>query len=105
MAMTETRPAPEATAEAPPQAVPADPAIAYHPPVELYDLATDPNEWTNLADDPAQATIRADLLARLHAWMRDTDDPLLAGPVTSPSHRRAIDVLISPESSHGTAPA
>lgn len=74
-------------------AVPSNPAVVYHPPVELYDLTTDPNEWINLADDPASAAIRADLLSRLHAWMSDTDDPLLTGPVTSPSHERAIEAL------------
>jgi len=34
-----------------------------------------------------------DLLARLHGWMRDTDDPLLAGAVTSPLHRKALATL------------
>ncbi|HEX5164146.1 MAG TPA: sulfatase [Thermomicrobiales bacterium] len=73
--------------------VPANPAEAYHPPVELYDLRTDPNEWINLADDPAYATTRAELLVQLLTWMRDTSDPLLDGPVLSPSHERAIRAL------------
>jgi N-sulfoglucosamine sulfohydrolase len=74
-------------------AVPLDPATAYHEPVELYDLTTDPWEQTNLADDPAHAAIRADLLTRLATWMRETDDPLLAGPVESPAHRHAAQAL------------
>ncbi len=75
-------------------AVPANPAIAYHPPLELYDLSTDPNEHTNLANDPARAAIRSNLLARLHAWMQDTTDPLLSGPVVSPSHEQAVNALV-----------
>ena len=73
--------------------IPENPATAYHPPLELYDLTTDPNEQANLANHPAHAATRADLLARLQTWMRDTADPLLAGPVVSPSHERAMRVL------------
>jgi hypothetical protein len=32
---------------------------------ELYDLARDPDEMINLWDDPASATLRADLVLRL----------------------------------------
>jgi arylsulfatase A-like enzyme len=73
--------------------IPADPARAYHPPIELYDLDADPNEWRNLADEPDHAAIRGDLLSRLGRWMRDTGDPLLAGAVTSPLHRRVVGML------------
>ena len=73
--------------------VPADPALAYHPLLELYDLAADPHEWRNLADDPAHADTLRDLLARLGRWMVDTADPLLAGAVTPPLHRRALAML------------
>ena len=72
---------------------PPDPALAYHPPLELYDLASDPHEWHNLADAAAYADIRRDLLDRLGRWMRETGDPLLAGAVTSPLHRRAVCML------------
>ena len=47
---------------------------------QLFDLFRDPNEACNRADDPAYAGVLADLRTRLDAWMRDTDDPGLAGP-------------------------
>ncbi|MEM9881627.1 MAG: sulfatase [Planctomycetota bacterium] len=51
---------------------------------ELYDLAHDPNEAHNLADDPAHAATLDDLRGRVDRWMRDTDDPLLRGPIPVP---------------------
>lgn len=43
--------------------------------VELYDRATDPDEMHNVADDPAQAAIRVELLTRLNAgWQAATPD-------------------------------
>ena len=44
-------------------------------------LWLDPNEGVNRVDDPALATVRADLEGRLLAWMVRTDDPLLGGSV------------------------
>ena len=46
----------------------------HRPAVELYDLATDPLEWNNLADDPAQAETLAALRAKLDAWMSQQGD-------------------------------
>ena len=54
------------------------------PAEQLFDLVFDPNEAANLAGDPAHAGVREDLAARLEAWMRETDDPLLDGPVVPP---------------------
>jgi len=45
----------------------------------LYDLAADPTESCNVADDAAQADLLADMRTRLQAWMEATTDPLLAG--------------------------
>lgn len=50
---------------------------------ELYDLETDPNEWTNLAADPA----RAELKQRLAKWLPKSSTPPIAGSVL-----RLIDV-------------
>ena len=46
----------------------------------LY-LVFDPNEASNLVDDPAYEAVLAELRARLLDWMQATDDPLLHGPV------------------------
>lgn len=54
------------------------------PMVELYDLAHDPHERHNLADDPAHAGVRFHLLDQLYAWLRETDDPIIRGPVPAP---------------------
>ena len=59
-------------------------------PVELYDLAADPGERTNLAGQAALAATEADLRRQLRASMEATDDPLLAGPVASPYYHDAL---------------
>jgi arylsulfatase A-like enzyme len=58
--------------------------------VELYDLREDPLEQRNLAGAAAFKGIERELDERLWKLMRDTDDPLLAGPVASPRYRRAV---------------
>lgn len=63
------------------------------PPFELYDLATDPNEMTNLAEIASYQDIKDNLRQQLLAWMRDTEDPLLDGPVPSPYYIRATQQL------------
>ncbi|HEY9409613.1 MAG TPA: sulfatase [Jiangellaceae bacterium] len=54
------------------------------PAEELYDLRVDPWQSHNVAGEPEYAMVRADLAARLDRWMRDTDDPVLTGPVSGP---------------------
>jgi arylsulfatase A-like enzyme len=51
---------------------------------QLYDLAFDPNEASNLAADPAYEDVRRRLDERLHEWMAETGDPLLHGDPLPP---------------------
>ncbi len=44
------------------------------PEFELYDISADPNEFYNLADDPAFAQVLADLQNRIATWMVNTND-------------------------------
>jgi arylsulfatase A-like enzyme len=46
--------------------------------IQLFDLANDPWEMTNLADDAGYATIRARLEEGLRAWQHEVGDPLQA---------------------------
>ena len=55
------------------------------PTEQLYDLLHDPNEADNLAGEPALESVLQELRGRLAAWMRETQDPLLDGPVPAPS--------------------
>lgn len=43
-------------------------------PEELFDLEKDPNEFNNVAEDPAYASVLADLRGRLEDWMNETND-------------------------------
>jgi N-sulfoglucosamine sulfohydrolase len=52
---------------------------------QLYDLLLDPAEGGNLAAAAAAAEPLAELRGRLDAWMRETGDPLLDGPVAPPA--------------------
>lgn len=54
------------------------------PPEQLFDLLFDPMERENLAERPDAAAPLAEMRGRLDRWMRDTHDPLLAGPVPLP---------------------
>jgi len=73
--------------------VPPNHAAAYHPHVELFDLTKDPWEQNDLAQRPAFAAVRDDLLQRLHRHLVETQDPILQGAITSPQHRRAVEIL------------
>jgi N-sulfoglucosamine sulfohydrolase len=55
---------------------------------QLYDLVLDPAEGENLAADPASGEVLEEMRARLDAWMRETEDPLLDGTVTAPPGAR-----------------
>ena len=55
---------------------------------QLYDLVQDPTERRNLAKDLAHQEILKELKDRLYQWMKDTEDPLLAGKVEKPAGAR-----------------
>ena len=61
-----------------------------HAPAErrLHDLLLDPEERTNLIDRPDCAAVARELEARLLAWMRETNDPLLDPGWSPPGHLR-----------------
>jgi N-sulfoglucosamine sulfohydrolase len=48
--------------------------IEWHPPEELYDTDSDPNELNNLADDAQQADKLKELRGKLVAWMESAKD-------------------------------
>jgi len=73
--------------------VPENPATAFHPHLELYDLVKDPWEQVDLAKKPECAAIRNELARRLYKHMVETDDPLLRGAVTSPQHETTLKML------------
>ena len=52
-------------------------AYIHRPRFELYDLAADPNETTNLADHPAHAARVAGFCDKLKAFQQQTQDPWL----------------------------
>lgn len=54
------------------------------PEEQLYDLVLDPAEGANLAGEPEAAGALEDMRGRLDAWMTETGDPLLDGPVEPP---------------------
>lgn len=57
----------------------------------LYDLIFDPNETHNLVGHEETQEVLAGMKARLEAWMRDTEDPLLKGAVQAPSGAEVND--------------
>jgi arylsulfatase A-like enzyme len=58
--------------------------------VELYDLDADPVETHNLAGTPGVEAVEQKLSEELWSWMKETGDPLLNGPISSPRYRQAM---------------
>jgi arylsulfatase A-like enzyme len=54
------------------------------PEEQLYDLVLDPAEGNNLAGEAANQEVLEELRKRLGAWMVETEDPLLDGPIAPP---------------------
>ncbi len=51
------------------------------PKEELFDIENDPEEFHDLAADPQYVDTKNELAAHVDQWMRNTDDPLLKGPI------------------------
>jgi hypothetical protein len=45
----------------------------------LFDLERDPHQFTNVADDPAYASVRAECAGRLLSWGMRHDERTLTG--------------------------
>lgn len=58
---------------------------------QLYDLLFDPHETRNIARDPAQRAVLAELRESLLEWMIRTRDPLLAGGAAVPRAPVVVD--------------
>lgn len=58
--------------------------------IELFDLDADPNEFNNLADQPEYADTQRHLDKMLWEWMELVRDPLLSGPISTPSYESAL---------------
>lgn len=54
------------------------------PAEQLYDLAKDPHEMTDIAGRPEYAQVLRQMQAHLQRWMTATKDPLLTGQVRPP---------------------
>ncbi|QOY89787.1 sulfatase family protein [Paludibaculum fermentans] len=63
----------------------------YVPREELYDLVFDTNETNNLVAHQMVPAPLEELRGRLDRWMKDTDDPLLRGPVAAPHGAQVND--------------
>ncbi|PSL06014.1 arylsulfatase A-like enzyme [Haloactinopolyspora alba] len=77
------------------------------PPVELYDLTSDPGETVNLAEKHGHAHVTAALGDALMTWMREMEDPLIHGAVTSPQHAQVLATLkevVKPTNARTTGP-
>ena len=70
------------------------------PEYEMFDLACDPYEQFNLIEArgglQGLEDIRKQLQERLEQWMRDTNDPLLQGPVSQRSAAEGREAKVSP---------
>jgi N-sulfoglucosamine sulfohydrolase len=50
-------------------------SFLFPPEFELFDLQTDPHEWTNLADGPQHHAIKTRLLSAMREFQREIKDP------------------------------
>ncbi len=62
---------------------------------ELFDLDQDPEERKNLAEVADYGQVCKGMRTRLAAWMMETGDPLLEGPIGSPFYHKSVSTLSS----------
>lgn len=67
--------------------------MGHFPNIELYDLAADPLEARNLADEDEHQQVSAQIRGLLLKWMERTNDPLLEGFPTPPTYDRTMAAL------------
>ncbi|MFC1526045.1 sulfatase [Candidatus Latescibacterota bacterium] len=60
------------------------------PPVELYDLESDPREQENLAGESPTEEVERNLAGRLDRFLEETGDPALRGPIPRPPEEAAL---------------
>jgi arylsulfatase A-like enzyme len=58
---------------------------------QLYDLVFDPHEAHNLAGAPRFNGALDEMRTRLDRWQRETDDPILAGPIAPSEEAVVVD--------------
>lgn len=66
--------------------------LAQRPREMLFDLVADPQEFENVAEREHYSQVLAQMRARLDSWMRETNDPLLDGPIELPEGAIATPV-------------
>ena len=59
--------------------------------VQPFDLADDPGEWNNVAEDQAYQDVRTELDRCLMQWLIEVDDPILKGPRPQSGYTEAIE--------------
>ncbi len=72
---------------------PAGGAAAEPPHLELYDLSEDPNEFRNLAEEPARGDVLRRLDARLWDFLLEQDDFIVHETVRTPWQCQTRDAL------------
>jgi N-sulfoglucosamine sulfohydrolase len=59
----------------------------FRPEIELYDITKDPEELSNLANDPEYAEVRRELRAKLEKWMNHCGDKGQATELKAKEHQ------------------
>ena len=88
---------PKGLAQAPEHVKATYARMALPPAYELYDLQNDPDEFFDLAGDPAHAATKLDLQQVLYDWRVSTDDPLLSAEVLERFTAEVMGITVQAE--------